>query len=719
MVAGNLGRLPAVIPSKSLAPFGLALGAAIALLAVHSSHATAQQAPRDRRAAAEAFSDTVSAVTDRDVLRGLERDLMLRARRERVNPVIHFRLGALALAQDQPSDAAAEFKWATQLDGQWAAAWLGLGRAELRLGELADTTQLGRRALLARDAWARATSAFTRAVQLDTANAVRLERAVRERSSAPSSVVYRDALRRVVTGPNRLASASVAVALGRAERALGDTAGALAALDQGVAWSNAVGLALVEAARTRLTARIATGVENYFRAAVTADPEAVGLLREDFRWIATAAELTQFDTAEPTDRAQLLWRFWAARDRAELRQNGERLTEHYRRLGVASREYPNRDDLRFAVVVRHGEPDGRATARIANLRANETWRYRRADGDLVVHFVAGADTTNYRLTESLFDLVGPEGSPAGDERGEPADLTEALVRSRAQLSPFYQAAAAGRRPQLGQFRIRERELGRASLNLAQTTDRFPIRFDRDLPARIGVLGVPDGERSGIVVAFAVPTFGLDSAAMSGPQLLRLRVSAWNLVSEVAYAMDTVVAARVSGQPGAVYGAATLAVPPGGYALRGVLDAGGGRAAFVARDQVAVGANDGGWGLSDVAVGVAGRGVLINADRPFEPSASFGQADTAVVSATVEPGALAGPTRARVLYRPTGGPGEPKWRRFPGIDDQVSLAAGAPVVLKLPLRRLRPGFYELELVVEWSPDRSDRRRARIEVAGPEK
>ena len=717
MVVGNLGRLPAVIPPKSLAPFGLALAVA-GPLAAQSGSAVAQPAPRDRMAAAEAFADTVSAITDRDVLRGLERDLMLRARRERSNPVVHFRLGALALAQDQPSDAAAEFKWAAQLEGQWAAAWFGLGQAELRLGELADTTQLGRRALLARDAWARATGAFTRSVQLDTTNAGRLERAVRERSSAPSSVVYRDALRRVVTGPNRLTSASVAVALGRAERSLGDTARAVAAFDQGVAWSDRVGVALVEAARTRLTGRIANGVENYFRAAVTEDPEAVGLLREDFRWIATAAELTQFEAAEPTDRAQLLWRFWAGRDRAELRQNGERLTEHYRRLAVASRAHPNRDDLRFAVLVRHGEPDGRATARMANLRANETWRYRRPDGDLVVHFVAGADTTNYRLTESLFDLVPGEGSPAGDERGGPVDLTEALIRSRAQLSPFYQAAAAGSRAQLGLFRIRERELGRASLNLAQSTDRFPIRFDRDLPARIGVLGVPDGERSEIVVSFAVPSYGLDSAPASGDYLLRLRVSAWNLVSEVAYAIDTVVAAKLGGPGGVVYGSATLPVPPGGYALRGVLDAGGGRGAFAARDSVAVGAKEPGWGVSDIAVGVAGRGVLLGPDRPFEPSGSFGQADTVVVSATLEAAGV-DPLRAQVSYRPTGGRGESKWRRFSGVADQVGLTAGAPVVARLPLRRLRPGFYEVELLVEWPAGRSNRRSVRIEVAGPEK
>ncbi|MFN0180656.1 MAG: GWxTD domain-containing protein [Gemmatimonadales bacterium] len=693
-----------------------------ALLALTQPVAGATQtAPlRDRRQAAEAFADSVGAITDRDILRGLERDLMLRARRERTNPTVHFRLGALALAQNQPNDAAAEFKSAIRLDGQWAAAWFGLGQAELRLGELADTTQLGRRALLARDAWARATEAFARAVTLDTALAGRLERAASDRATLPSAVVYRDGLRRVVTGPPGTRSVAVAIALGRTERALGDTTEALAAFDLGIALTGGPGLAQAEAALTRLTGRRPGGVENYFATAGATDSRAVAMLRDDFGWIATAAELRLFDAADPADRAQLLWRFWANRDRAELRQNGERLAEHYRRLSVAARLYPNRDDLRHAIFVRHGEPDNRATARIADLRPNETWRYRRPEGDLVVHFYAGADSTNYRLTESLFDLAREErtGAPAGDERSAPVDVTEALVRSRAQLSPFYQAAAAGRRDQLAQFRIRERELGRAHLNLALTTDRFPIRFDRDLPARVAVLGVVDSSPY-LAIAFSVPTFGLDSLAKAGRYPFRLRVSAWNLVSEDAYALDTIIGADPAGSTGVVYGAARLAVPPGSYAVRGVLDAGAGRGLFAGRDQVAVGASEPGWGMTELAVGVAGRGVVLAPGRPLEPSALFSQADTITVSADLEAGEGARrDARARLFVRPITSAGESRWRGFPGRSDWLALPPTGLLSVRAPLRQLRPGPHELELLVT-GVGGEFRRRWRIEVTALEK
>jgi GWxTD domain-containing protein len=705
----------------------LAVGSGLGIFPGTGGFADAAAQPARDRPAAEAFVDSIAPLTDRESIRVLERDLLVRVKRDRLNPTLHFRLGHLALKQDEPNDAAAEFKWATQLEPRWAAAWFGSARAELALGALADTTSIGRRALLARDAWNRAAAALALAAEALIAD-----------PSAPTAAVVRAGLRRGAAGEGTARGSAVAVlALGRVERLLGDSGAAIAAFDRAAGLPGGRGLGLLEAARTRLLRGDRQGIENYFEAAAVDDSESVASLRAEVGWIATAEELARFESLKGAARSAMLRTFWISRDRADLRQDGDRLREHARRLSVARRLFANPDDQRVAVLIRHGEPDNRAAARPVAarpttdvLRLNESWRYRWPEGDLIVHFVAGADTTNYRVVESVFDVIPGDTQAAGDERPSgSADLVDLLLRSRAQLSPFYQAAAVGRRDQLATFRAREREIGRASRNLALTTDRFPLRFDRDLAARIRILSGGVGGAGQLDLAFAIPGFVFDSTRDAGPARYqtRVRIAIWDS-AQSAFALDTLLITELA-QPvtreGAVHGVVSTPLPPGWYSVRAALEAES-RGSVASRDRVAIGGWTGGTGsarapgeavLSDLAIGLPGRGVTLSSGRPLDPVGVFRRSDTVTASLAYF-AAAPGPVRVRYQLRPISGTGdEEKWRGFPGRSGWtlVDMAAEATIETTLPLRGLKPGPYEVEAVVVDGAGSELRQRARLEVA----
>lgn len=693
------------------------LWALIALAVLRPGTSVAQTA-RDRDQLA-AFRDSLAGL-DGDSLRAWERTLLAKAKRDRANPGVHLRLGLVALKLGERSDAVSELKWTTQLAPQWGAAWLGLGLAELALGEDADTTRLGRRAFLAKDAWERSAVAIGRAVGFDPGLAAGAEAAVRDRLARgfnSSAEVIRDGLRRAVMARTRTADA--ALSLGRVEAELGDTAAALVAYESAAGLPGGRGLGLLEAARLRLTRGDAKGVAAFYDAAASDDSGVVAMLRADFHWIASAAELDLFDQRSGADRAQLLWHFFPRRDREELRGNGERLTEHYRRLAAGRRLFPNPDDQRLAVFVRHGEPDNRAALRQDGLRLNESWRYRRPEGDLLVHFQAGDDTTNYRVISSIFDVAGAgqPGAPAGDDRADDVDRAERILRSRAQLSPFYQAAVAGRRDQLAAFKVRERELGTAGRNLALTTDRFPIPFRRDLPVRAEVLwlGGP-ADRGGVVLTYAVPGFALDTAAFGK---LRIRVAAWDSLDRAIRAIDTVVAAGPL-ERGQVRGSVRLPLEPGGVSVRAVLESGT-AGALIGRDGLRIEVPGAAPRLTDLVVGLAGDSAEDAASA--DPRRVFFRTDSirvaAAVAATEFPGG-----QARLWLRPVRGDGrQEKWRTLPGQESGVAVEPSGGgwhrIRMVVSVAKLKAGVYDIELEAADRLGRSIRVPSRMTVEEPPK
>jgi GWxTD domain-containing protein len=177
------------------------------------------------------------------------------------------------------------------------------------------------------------------------------------------------------------------------------------------------GIGSLEVARTEFVRGTFDGVLPYFSGASHDDDETVAAYRKDIAYIATPEELAAFDAASGSARAEWLRHFWETRDRLDLRRDGERLREHYRRvyyarqnfyLASVNRHYQIEEiyhsgstdfDDRGVIYIRHGEPSERASYTAPGIEPNETWRYGRPDGDLIS--LSPADVQDYKLVEPV------------------------------------------------------------------------------------------------------------------------------------------------------------------------------------------------------------------------------------------------------------------------------------------------------------------------------
>jgi hypothetical protein len=182
--------------------------------------------------------------------------------------------------------------------------------------------------------------------------------------------------------------------------------------------------------------QIREATERAYRVGAVSDlAGVVAMYRRDLEPISTAAELAAFDSKSGAGRADWLATWWRAKDAADLREEGGRLTEHFRRWDVALRAFrlpPFRRRYRFGVevyrsedselddrgivYVRQGEPSlriewpkGRTARRfdadpLRRSYGSETWRYDRPDGTLVLHFAAQDDPQDYKLVATPMDL---------------------------------------------------------------------------------------------------------------------------------------------------------------------------------------------------------------------------------------------------------------------------------------------------------------------------
>src|SRR4051812_48092273 len=144
----------------------------------------------------------------------------------------------------------------------------------------------------------------------------------------------RDAVRRSVaalTSP----SGDLLLAWGRLERATGNLQVAAGAFERYLAGGGSHALGRLELARTRLALGQPAGDAPYYEGAALDDPETVAQYRADLAVIAADSILREFDTLRGQGRAAFLHRFWTDRDHFELRTEGERLRERYRRLVFA------------------------------------------------------------------------------------------------------------------------------------------------------------------------------------------------------------------------------------------------------------------------------------------------------------------------------------------------------------------------------------------------
>ena len=168
------------------------------------------------------------------------------------------------------------------------------------------------------------------------------------------------------------------LARGRIERLVGSPDSALAAFHGYAAAGGDIPLALLEQARTLFVLDSLSGQVPYYAGASLDDRVSVSGYRDDLAPIATPAELEALDAASGPARAQMLKEFWTQRDRQDLRENGERVRQHYQRLRVArlhyrlaltKRRYDTDEryrsgslefDDRGVIYVRHGAPSDSA-----------------------------------------------------------------------------------------------------------------------------------------------------------------------------------------------------------------------------------------------------------------------------------------------------------------------------------------------------------------------
>jgi GWxTD domain-containing protein len=546
----------------------------IALLTLVGGRAVAQS-PAER-AALEALRDSLQQTSDSVGLLLLAKKLISEAKERREDPMVHLRLGFVALrlgelaASSHYDDAASEFQWAIDLRSDWPYPWFGMGLAELALGDSKVSVVAGLKTMFGKDALARSAAAFAKSAEVDPSfvrGLVELANtALRQRVNIRLGVAL-DALRSAANTPAGT-NPEVLLARGRVERAAGNADSALVALQALSAAIAAAPLARFELGRTRLWRGDPAGEDDYFAGAETDDSGTVALYRADLHPVASESDLGEFDVQRGEYRRRWLQRFWGERDARDLRPSGERLAEHYRRVFLARRQYQlvgrfiRQHDIsesyrsgsaefddRGIIYIRHGEPSNRAFFNVGGMSTgegtppNESWRYARPDGDMIFHFVAREDVQDFRLVESLLDILGY----ARTLRLQNADslgvdpIAKELVISREQFAPVYQRMMMQGRMGLGQAIGSERLLVRESLRRGTTTDGHELVFARVLDATCQVLGVgADGTAPLVHVTCGVPGRALQSVRIPEGHLytVRVRFVATDAAGRVVASADT-------------------------------------------------------------------------------------------------------------------------------------------------------------------------------------
>jgi GWxTD domain-containing protein len=553
----------------------------------------------------ERLREQLATVDDSLDLLTKEAALIDRARVDRDNAFLHlvlgfvaYRLGEITEGNPHFDDAAGEFEWAGELEPTWPYTWYGLGLSELAMGESSVIAFENIRQMLGQDHLSKATAAFARATEVDPAFAravVDLADAALRQRIRPRVEVALNAVREA-SKTDASVVPEVLLARTRLERMVGSGDSALAAVERYLSVGGDSGIGFLELARTQYLLGHPRDGEGayYFGARLARSAAAVALYREDLAWVAAPEELAAFDTLSARERGAWVRAFWRSRDVRDTRAPGEQLREHHRRYFYALEHYPlvtrhrrygfenpfrtaqQIFDDRGAIYLRHGAPDRIATFSAPDVDPNETWSYQRRDGNLVFHFVARQDVQDYKLVESLTDVLDPALAmrlQAGAEEASPLALE--LYNSRQLVDPVYQRLAlGGSSPQ--SMLTAERRLGQRAVRQGTTSDSYAIRFATPLEAAIQrhVVGGEVRGESGLVLVYSVPAeaLGVPEGEAGGTYPLNVRVVATAGGTTAVY-LDTVsllTAERVPGLQQDLHGVLTLPIPPGQYQLKVVL-----------------------------------------------------------------------------------------------------------------------------------------------------
>ena len=734
----------------------------LALLALPGlSRAASAQSP-SARAGVERFRDSLDAQTDSLELLRLERALIEQARTERDNTLLHLRLGFVALrlgelgGKSHFDDAASEFQWAIDLEPEWPYPWYGMGLAEYGVGDSKVSAVAGLQAMVGKDALSRSAAAFARSAMVDPGfvrGLVELGNTALEQKVNIKLDVALDALRRAASTPAG-ADPSVLLVRGRVEREAGDPDSALAAFRKYITQAPDRSLGLYELARTRLMGGDVAGQIAYYQGATSDDPEVVAAYRKDIALIAPDSVVDDFDATAGEARAVFLMNFWSRRDRQDLRPDGTRLAEHFRRFFYARQNFAlvstkrhygiieryrsgSKDfDDRGAIYIRHGEPTARASHSAADLDPNESWRYSRPDGDLVFHFIAQEDVQDYKLVESLFDLLGFNNAVmlgAGD--GLSFNSTAAaLMTSRERLSPMYSRLMTSGEVSAERYRAEERRVGRHSIELGTTTDSHTLTFARELGVRTDVLAV--GRRDGkplVQITYAIEGEDLRPAQVPRGLLysVRIRFVAMDSLGNVVATLDTTrgyVASTPVPQREHLLGRIDVPTVPGKLTYRLAVEQAADAGFVTPTDTLDVAPLRGaGPTLSDIALGTE-QGSLAWV-RPasgdtvyFSPLRRFHRGEVVRVyyetgglppgaAYTTEVAVRKGRTSGGFLKRLFGGGGTAVKLEF---EEQAGIEAGTERAVST--ERLSPGAYRMEVKITDAAGNEAVRSTPFEVIG---
>ncbi|HYF40474.1 MAG TPA: GWxTD domain-containing protein [Gemmatimonadales bacterium] len=728
------------------------------------SPALRAQSPTER-ADLERFRDSLAAIADSNGLLLLEKRLIDTAKVDRNNAMLHLRLGFLSLRLGEMGghahydDAASEFQWAIDLQPSWPYAWYGMGLAEYGVGDSQVSFVTGLKTMLGKDALTRSAVAFAKSAEVDPAFARGLvdlaNTALRQRVNIKLGVAL-DALRRA--GQTAAGTdPEVLLARGRVEREVGDGDSALAAFTGYLQYGPNRSLALLELARTQFLLGRFDGVGPYFEGAESDDAVTVAGYRTDLATIASDSVLREFDRQRGPRRVAFLKRFWSQRDRTELRSDGERLREHYRRLFYARKNFqlasknrrydiveryrsgsPDFDD-RGVIYIRHGEPSSRASYAAPGLEPNESWRYTRADGDLIFHFIAREDVQDFKLVESLFDVLG--FSDAVKLQGQVASaadnaVAEQLMLSRERLSPIYRRLQGAGHMSTGRYHTEERRAGQESIAVGTTSDSYELRFPEELKAKTEVLAVGrDSSGPQVQIAYAIAGSSLEPVTVTRGYLysIRLRFVAMDKRGQVVSALDTtrhfVAPAPVPPNEHLV-GRVGTAVKHGALEYRLALQQGEGVGVTLPRDTIRVGPPaPAQLSLSDLVLGSRSANLTWRRTEDdtvlFNPLRTYRRSDQMELYYEID-GLRPTPYTVELSVKRKGSGG--------GLFRKIFGGGGAAIRLKfqeqattpqvsthrsLKLSRLKPGNYVMELLVVDAAGRKDRRTREFQVVDEEK
>ena len=523
----------------------------LGLLAPRSSLCAQSPAQRD---SLDQLKDSLDQVSDSVALSQLERDLIAQARVRRTETMLHLRIGLIDLRlatlgrRSGNDDAGSEFQWAADLEPRWPWPWYGLGLAEYGILDSEVSLVAGIQAMFGKDRLTRAAGMFAKAAEVDASFVHGLtdlaNTALEQRVNLRLAVAL-EALRRA--GATAAAGhPAVLLARGRIEREVGDADSSVAAFRAYLAAGGDPALGHFELARTQLSSGRLEGAVPYYDAAGAGDTVVDRMLRADLHELVDDTALAGLDPLSAASRAEWLSRFWGARDQGDLRRPNERLAEHYRRMWYARRNFRlasarrqyrieerfrsySRDyDDRGLIYIRHGEPTERATLAGESVPLNQSWRYTRPEGDLIFHFVAREDVQDYKLVESIYDILGFDAAVSlrsGSATPTLHDQAAELVLSRERLSPVYgRLIAAGGVGTIGMM-DRERRAGQRSIARGTKTDSYDLRFDTALEgARWEVLAAGSEEGHSVVhLTWAVPGRSLRAVASSRGTLYPVRI----------------------------------------------------------------------------------------------------------------------------------------------------------------------------------------------------